>query len=142
MKFINKSNYYVVKKMNNNCLLITDNTTEMIVISKGISFRYKLNEKISENELFEKKYTLIKEKAINAEYDNIDLFKKATNILEIVNRELKNKEIEPEVMKAFFSHCVAMIRRIENSNEIMNPFHYETIALYKDSYHLTEVIAQ
>lgn len=123
-------------------MLLTNDKTEMIVISKGISFRYALKEKINKNELFEKQYTLIKEENVNVEEDNANLFKKAAGILNIVNKELEDKEIEPEVMKAFFSHCIAMLRRIENDNQIINPFHYETIALYKDAYYLTETISQ
>lgn len=127
-------NYKIIKVLNNSSLLVEDAGRECILIGKGIGFKRKSLEYFPKDEVIEKQYYLFEETQ-NEGYPNTSqaIIKKTAYILRLITKEI-DVEISDSASYALSNHLISMFIRIENEEIFKNPFHYETITLYKNSY--------
>lgn len=125
--------YKVLKVINNSAIIAYDNDEEVILLGKGIGFQKKENDVIDESTKIEKKYQLVKAEDYDAYENDKQMLPFIALVIELMDKATNN-EFSYTTMKSLTDHIAAMYLRIKNNENIENPFHYETKALYADDY--------
>lgn len=136
-----KSTYKIIKVLNNNSLLISDGKSETIIIGKGIGFKRQVGESVGKDILYEKEYHLLTDKDYKVQsQEPKEIIQNTAVIIDIVGEKI-NQEIPEQSFKSLTNHVAAMLVRLENNEIFPNPFHHETLTLYKDSYEVALSVA-
>lgn len=128
--------YFVKKVLNTNCLLLSNHQNEKIVMGKGIGFQFKAYQSVESTAEFEREFTQVNSQEFKSDQSLVSV----AGMMEIFQKELKSP-ISKKTAEALFGHLSAVIKRIENQEVFENPFHYETKALYLESYDTAKLIA-
>lgn len=134
--------FKILHVLNNNSLLIGNGEEEMIIVGKGIGFKRNRYDVLPRDTFIEKQYHLIK---------NDNYAQKSGNPRSIINHTasivslitaLVEKEIKDKSLISLSNHIAAMLIRIENQENFINPFQNETKAMYAESFKKAENLSQ
>lgn len=106
-------------------------------MGKGLGYKYKVYQKIDKSEKFDSVFSKVNTK----DFKNEESLVLVAGMLQIVQQVLA-QAISFGSADALFNHLSAMVKRIENNDLFENPFHYETKALYPQSYQMADLIAK
>lgn len=136
----------VTKSVNNNIVLVKIDGKEKILFSKGIGFGKKFGENIANGTEVEKVFTIEDEDNIrnfNKLVDTLDEY--FVGVCEEAIYEISNQvecELNENIHVALLSHLSFAIKRLENDEEIQNPFIVEIQTLYPREYELASMVAE
>ncbi|KIL51762.1 transcriptional antiterminator [Jeotgalibacillus alimentarius] len=137
---------YIVKKiLNNNVLIAELNSSEVVMIGKGIGFKRQTQSTISEQEV-EKLFVLRDEKEQDQfkkllPYVEEDLLKVIISSIELI-RERTKSFLNEHIHVALTDHLVFAVNRLMRGMSISNPFLLETKALYPYEYEVAKEVVQ
>ncbi|MBM7577965.1 glucose PTS transporter transcription antiterminator GlcT [Jeotgalibacillus terrae] len=137
---------YIVKKiLNNNVLIAELNSSEVVMIGKGIGFKRQTQSTISEQEV-EKLFVLRDEKEQDQfkkllPYVEEDLLKVIISSIELI-RERTQSFLNEHIHVALTDHLVFAVNRLMRGMSISNPFLLETKALYPYEYEIAKEVVQ
>ncbi|MDZ5712873.1 glucose PTS transporter transcription antiterminator GlcT [Jeotgalibacillus haloalkalitolerans] len=137
---------YVVKKiLNNNVLIAELNSSEVVMIGKGIGFKRQTQSTISEQEV-EKLFVLRDEKEQDQfkkllPYVEEDLLKVIISSIELI-RERTQTFLNEHIHVALTDHLVFAVNRLMRGMSISNPFLLETKALYPYEYEVAKEVVE
>ncbi|AJD90426.1 transcriptional antiterminator [Jeotgalibacillus malaysiensis] len=137
---------YVVKKiLNNNVLIAELNSSEVVMIGKGIGFKRQSQSTISEQEV-EKLFVLRDEKEQDQfkkllPYVEDDLLKVIISSIELI-RERTQTFLNEHIHVALTDHLVFAVNRLMRGMSISNPFLLETKALYPYEYEIAKEVVE
>ncbi|XKE69149.1 transcription antiterminator [Jeotgalibacillus malaysiensis] len=137
---------YVVKKiLNNNVLIAESNSSEVVMIGKGIGFKRQTQSTISEQEV-EKLFVLRDEKEQDQfkkllPYVEEDLLKVIISSIELI-RERTQTFLNEHIHVALTDHLVFAVNRLMRGMSISNPFLLETKALYPYEYEIAKEVVE
>lgn len=135
----------VVKSFNNNILLVLDSKKEKILFQKGIGFAKKQGDIVPKGTLVEKIFIIEDEE--NRRSFNEILEKVDNNLIVIVEEmlvEITNclgEELSENIHIGLTDHLFYAIKRLENNEEIENPFLIEIETLYGKEYEMADKLA-
>lgn len=134
--------FEILKVFNNNVVLAKKEDREYILIEKGIGFNRKKGQIIS-NDRFEKIFIL--ESDIKDKFSelilNIDekIVGACEEIISMISKEYG--ELDREIHIKLLDHIYFAIKRLENQDEIENPFITEIEILYNKDYEIAKKAA-
>lgn len=137
---------YVVKKiLNNNVLIAELNSSEVVMIGKGIGFKRQTQSTISEQDV-EKLFVLRDEKEQDQfkkllPYVEDDLLKVIISSIELI-RERTQTFLNEHIHVALTDHLVFAVNRLMRGMSISNPFLLETKALYPYEYEIAKEVVE
>ncbi|TFE00473.1 glucose PTS transporter transcription antiterminator GlcT [Jeotgalibacillus salarius] len=137
---------YIVKKiLNNNVLIAELNSSEVVMIGKGIGFKRQTQSTISEEEV-EKLFVLRNEKEQDQfkkllPYVEEDLLKVIISSIELI-RERTQTFLNEHIHVALTDHLIFAVNRLMRGMSISNPFLLETKALYPYEYEIAKEVVQ
>ncbi len=138
------NNCVVNKSFNNNIVLVKSNGKEKILFSRGIGFNKKHGDIINKGTNVDKIFSIE-----NA--DNIRNFKNLINtvddefmafceeIIYFLSDEM-GEELSENIHIGLIDHLQFAVKRLQNNEEIVNPFLVEIQTLYKVEYKLAEIV--
>lgn len=137
---------YVVKKiLNNNVLIAELNSSEVVMIGKGIGFKRQTQSTISEQDV-EKLFVLRDEKEQDQfkkllPYVEDDLLKVIISSIELI-RERTQTFLNEHIHVALTDHLIFAVNRLMRGMSISNPFLLETKALYPYEYEIAKEVVE
>jgi transcriptional antiterminator len=138
-----KAEVKVLKILNNSAMLVSDGTSELVLLGRGIAFNRKNDERIKSGLEVDKIYAL--ERSANRFKILIENNSSQVNELVINSMQLlmerNGTDIRPEAMIGFCDHVSIMFSRVLKGESIMNPFLSETKVLYPESFEKARSIA-
>lgn len=138
------NNCIVNKSFNNNIVLVKSNGKEKILFSRGIGFNKKHGDIINKGTNVDKIFSIENE-------DNIRNFKNLINtvddefmafceeIIYFLSDEM-GEELSENIHIGLIDHLQFAVKRLQNNEEIVNPFLVEIQTLYKVEYKLAEIV--
>lgn len=133
-KIILNNNAKVIKSFNNNILLVMENGKEKILFNKGIGFGKRPGDIVEKGILVEKIF-VIEDKDNQRNFDEI-LNRVDTKLIAIVEEVIAEitdelgEELNENIHVGLIDHLFYAIRRLEDNEEIQNPFLVEIETLY------------
>ena len=136
----------LTRSFNNNIALVRTEGKEKILFSKGIGFGKKFGDIITAGTEIEKVFTIENE-------DNVRNLTKIINTVDEgffvvceeaifeISKRIKG-ELNENIHVALIDHLSFAIKRLENDEEIQNPFLVEIETLYPKEYELAELVAK
>ncbi|MEN8077358.1 PRD domain-containing protein [Clostridioides difficile] len=136
----------VTRSINNNVLLVRDKGVEKILFEKGIGFAKKLGDKIKAGTEVSKIFVIANDKnrknfnEIVTTVDNrlIGIFEEA---LGEIQDEL-GEELNESIHVGLIEHLSFSVKRLQNNQEIINPFLNEVETLYSKEFNLALKLAR
>lgn len=133
-RIILNNNANVVKSFNNNILLVKENGKEKILFQKGIGFGRRPGDLIEKGIVVEKVFVIEDEdnqRNFNEILDRVDskLIVLVEELIAEITDEL-GEELNENIHVGLIDHLFYAIRRLENNEEIQNPFLVEIETLY------------
>ncbi|VYU63532.1 PRD domain-containing protein [Clostridium tertium] len=128
------SNASVIKSFNNNILLVREEGQEKILFQKGIGFGKKPGDIINKGTIVEKVFIIEdkdNQRNFNEILDRVDT--KLIAIVEEVIAEISDElgeELNENIHIGLVDHLFYAIKRLEDNEEIQNPFLVEIETLY------------
>lgn len=144
-KIILNNNAKVVKSFNNNILLVKENGKERILFQKGIGFGKKLGDIIEKGTVVEKVF-VIEDKENQRNFDEI-LSRVDTKLIALVEEVIAEitdelgEELNENIHVGLIDHLFYAIRRLEDNEEIQNPFLVEIETLYGREFSMASRLA-
>lgn len=137
---MDKKKYYVVKVFNNNIVLALEDSSEKIILGKGIGFGRQTGETIEHNNSIEKVFTLQEpgNRIKFSELINIvdeDILSVCEKIITIIENDLQ-ETLHESIHISLTDHISFALKRLKENNDIENPFLIETEVLFKREYAL------
>lgn len=136
----------VIKSINNNVLLVKDHGVEKILFEKGIGFGRKFGDKISKGSNINKIFEIAdneNKKSFNEIVSTVD--NKLIGIFEEALGEIQDElgeELNESIHIALIEHLSFSIKRLQNNQEIINPFLNEVESLYSREFNLALKLAR
>lgn len=133
-KVILNNSAKVVKSFNNNILLVRENGKEKILFEKGIGFGKKPGEIVNKGTVVEKVF-IIEDKDNQRNFNEI-LNRVDTKLIALVEEVIAEitdelgEELNENIHIGLVDHLFYAIRRLEDNEEIQNPFLVEIETLY------------
>ena len=133
-RIILNNNAKVVKSFNNNILLVKENGKEKILFQKGIGFGRRPGDLIEKGIVVEKVFIIEDEdnqRNFNEILDRVDskLIVLVEELIAEITDEL-GEELNENIHVGLTDHLFYAIRRLEDNEEIQNPFLVEIETLY------------
>ena len=133
-RIILNNNAKVVKSFNNNILLVKENGKEKILFQKGIGFGRRPGDLIEKGIVVEKVFIIEDEdnqRNFNEILDRVDskLIVLVEELIAEITDEL-GEELNENINDGLTDHLFYAIRRLEDNEEIQNPFLVEIETLY------------
>ena len=133
-RIILNNNAKVVKSFNNNILLVKENGKEKILFQKGIGFGRRPGDLIEKGIVVEKVFIIEDEdnqRNFNEILDRVDskLIVLVEELIAEITDEL-GEELNENIHVGLTDHLFHAIRRLEDNEEIQNPFLVEIETLY------------
>lgn len=133
-RIILNNNANVVKSFNNNILLVKENGKEKILFQKGIGFGRRPGDLIEKGIVVEKVFIIEDEdnqRNFNEILDRVDskLIVLVEELIAEITDEL-GEELNENIHVGLTDHLFYAIRRLEDNEEIQNPFLVEIETLY------------
>lgn len=137
-----QSSYIIIKAFNNNVVMVKDGSNEKVISGKGIGFNKKPGETITVNVDNCKLFVL-------QDNENSSKFKELISkvddkivgiceeIISMLSLEL-GEELDEKIHVALTDHIAFTLYRLQNNDEISNPFLIQTETLYKREYDLAK----
>ena len=146
MGVVLKNKVVVVKVFNNNIILVRDNGVEKVLFEKGIGFGKKFGETIKAGLEVEKLFRIENEenqKNMNEIIEKVDsyFFAVCEQAIAEISEEL-GEELNESIHVGLIDHLSFAVKRIENNEEIHNPFLVEIKTLYKKEFYLAIKVAK
>ena len=135
----------VIKVFNNNVLLVSEDDKEKILFRKGIGFGKKTGDIIKSGVEIEKIFT-IEDKTNYANFKELinyadqGIVALSEEIIAMISNELQ-EELDEKIHISLTDHIVFALKRLENNEEIENPFLVETEILYKKEFDIAKKAA-
>ncbi|WP_032120855.1 glucose PTS transporter transcription antiterminator GlcT [Clostridium amazonitimonense] len=135
----------VIKVFNNNVLLVNEDDKEKILFRKGIGFGKKTGDIIKSGVEVEKIFT-IEDKTNYANFKELinyadhGIVALSEEIIAMISNELQ-EELDEKIHISLTDHIVFALKRLENNEEIQNPFLVETEILYKKEFDIAKKAA-
>ncbi|MGL4773222.1 MAG: glucose PTS transporter transcription antiterminator GlcT [Clostridium sp.] len=141
-----KNNVVLSKVFNNNIVLVKSEGKEKILFNKGIGFGKKFGDIIKSGTEIDKIFTIEDSESLenfNKLVKNIDteFIAKCEEIIYEISEDL-GEELSENIHIGFIDHLNFAIKRLENGEEIQNPFVIEIETLYPREFDLAEVVAR
>ena len=133
-KIILSNNSKVVKSFNNNILLVRESGKEKILFQKGIGFGKRPGDLVEKGTIVEKVF-VIEDKDNQRNFDEIlnrvdsKLIALVEELIAEITDEL-GEELNENIHIGLVDHLFYAIRRLEDNEEIQNPFLVEIETLY------------
>lgn len=133
-KIILKNNAKVVKSFNNNILLVREKGKEKILFHKGIGFGKKAGDLVEKGTVVEKIF-IIEDKDNQRNFDEI-LSRVDTKLIALVEEVIAEitdelgEVLNENIHIGLVDHLFYAIKRLEDNEEIQNPFLVEIETLY------------
>lgn len=133
-KIILNNNAKVIKSFNNNILLVMENGKEKILFNKGIGFGKRPGDIVEKGIVVEKIF-VIEDKDNQRNFDEI-LNRVDTKLIALVEEVIAEitdelgEELNENIHVGLIDHLFYAIRRLEDNEEIQNPFLVEIETLY------------
>ena len=140
-----KNDVTVVKSFNNNILLVKEQGKEKILFQKGIGFGKKLGNIIKKGTVVEKVFTIEDEdnqRNFNEILTRVDT--KLVALVEEVIAEITDElgeDLNENIHIGLVDHLFTAIKRLENNEEIQNPFLVEIETLYSKEFEMAIKLA-
>lgn len=144
-KIILNNDAKVVKSFNNNILLVKEKGKERILFQKGIGFGKKLGDIIEKGTIVEKVF-VIEDKENQRNFDEI-LNRVDTKLIAIVEEVIAEitdelgEDLNENIHVGLIDHLFYAIRRLEDKEEIQNPFLVEIETLYGREFSMASRLA-
>lgn len=144
-KIILNNNAKVVKSFNNNILLVKESGKERILFQKGIGFGKKPGDIIEKGTIVEKVF-IIEDKENQRNFDEI-LNRVDTKLIALVEEVIAEitdelgEELNENIHVGLIDHLFYAIRRLEDKEEIQNPFLVEIETLYGREFSMASRLA-
>lgn len=135
----------VIKVFNNNVLFVSENEKEKILFGKGIGFGKKIGDIIKAGLEVDKIFT-IEDKTNSANFNELmnyadqDIIALSEEIIAMISNELQ-EELDEKIHISLTDHMIFALKRLEDSEEIQNPFLVETETLYKREFDIAKKAA-
>lgn len=146
MSIVLKDKVVVVKVFNNNIILVRDKGVEKVLFGKGLGFGKKFGETLKPGLIVEKLFKIENEdnqRNMNEVISRVDagFFALCEEAIVDISDEL-GEELNESIHIGLVDHLSYAIKRIENNEEIENPFLIEIQTLYRKEYSLAVKIAK
>lgn len=144
-KIMVNNNAKVVKSFNNNILLVKESGKERILFQKGIGFGKKPGDIIEKGTIVEKVF-IIEDKENQRNFDEI-LNRVDTKLIALVEEVIAEitdelgEELNENIHVGLIDHLFYAIRRLEDKEEIQNPFLVEIETLYGREFSMASRLA-
>lgn len=138
-------NTTVVKSFNNNILLVREKGKEKILFQKGIGFGKKAGDIIKKGTLVEKVF-IIEDKENQRNFKEI-LNRVDTKLIALVEEVIAEitdelgEDLNENIHVGLVDHLFYAIKRIEDNEEIQNPFLVEIETLYNKEFEMASRLA-
>jgi transcriptional antiterminator len=139
------NNATVVKSFNNNILLVREKGKEKILFQKGIGFGKKTGDIIQKGTIVEKVF-IIENKDNQRSFDEI-LTRVDTKLIALVEEMIAEitdelgEELNENIHIGLVDHLFYAIKRLEDNEEIQNPFLVEIETLYNKEFEMASKLA-
>lgn len=139
------NNATVVKSFNNNILLVREKGKEKILFQKGIGFGKKMGDIVEKGTLVEKVF-IIEDKENQRNFNEIltRVDTKLIGIVEEVIAEITDElgeTLNENIHIGLVDHLFYAIKRLEENEEIQNPFIVEIQTLYNKEFEMASKLA-
>ncbi|MGL5352945.1 MAG: PRD domain-containing protein, partial [Clostridium sp.] len=146
MGVVLKDKVVVIKVFNNNIILVRDKGVEKVLFGKGLGFGKKFGETLNAGLTVEKLFKIENEdnqRNMNEIISRVDsgFFALCEEAIVDISEEL-GEELNESIHIGLVDHLSYAIKRIENNEEIENPFLIEIQTLYRKEYNLAVKIAK
>ncbi|MBL4934742.1 PRD domain-containing protein [Clostridium sp. YIM B02515] len=138
-----QDNSYIVQKIfNNNIILVIDNNVEKILFGKGIGFGKHAGDEIALNKSIEKTF-IIQDPQNKNKFNQLiktvdeDIIVICEEIISMISEEF-TEELDESIHISLTDHIFFTLKRLKESNEIVNPFLVETEVLFKKEYEIAK----
>ncbi len=134
--------YKIIKILSNNVVLVSGEKSDYVLVGKGIGFGKKKGDYLEDEKNIEQKFISIKG-LDNNDYDrffmkiNPNIIELIPSLIKIVEEEIGEK-LSSTINVGLIDHINFAIKRIREGIEIINPFMFETKALYPEEYSAAE----
>ncbi|MDZ7542562.1 PRD domain-containing protein, partial [Clostridium perfringens] len=138
-------NATVVKSFNNNILLVREKGKEKILFQKGIGFSKKTGDIIQKGTTVEKVF-IIEDEDNQRNFDEI-LTRVDTKLIALVEEMIAEitdelgEELNENIHIGLIDHLFYAIKRLEDNEEIQNPFLVEIETLYSREFEMASDLA-
>lgn len=146
MSIVLKNSVVVVKVFNNNIILVRDKGIEKVLFEKGIGFGKKFGQTLEKGLSVEKLFRIENEenqknmKEIIGRVDSEFFALCEESIAEIA--EDLGEELNENIHIGLIDHLSFAVKRIQNNEEMQNPFLVEIQTLYKREFNLAIKVAR
>jgi transcriptional antiterminator len=144
-EIILNNNATVVKSFNNNILLVREKGKEKILFQKGIGFSKKAGDIIQKGTTVEKVF-IIEDEDNQRNFDEI-LTRVDTKLIALVEEMIAEitdelgEELNENIHIGLIDHLFYAIKRLEDNEEIQNPFLVEIETLYSREFEMASELA-
>ncbi|GAA0086886.1 PRD domain-containing protein [Clostridium sp. CTA-7] len=144
-EIILNNNATVVKSFNNNILLVREKGKEKILFQKGIGFSKKTGDIIQKGTTVEKVF-IIEDEDNQRNFDEI-LTRVDTKLIALVEEMIAEitdelgEELNENIHIGLIDHLFYAIKRLEDNEEIQNPFLVEIETLYSREFEMASELA-
>ncbi|MCM1991030.1 BglG family transcription antiterminator [Oceanirhabdus seepicola] len=134
--------YKIIKILSNNVVLVSGEKSDYVLVGKGIGFGKKKGNYLEDEKNIEQKFISIKG-LDNNDYDrffmkiNPNIIEIIPTLINIVEEEI-GENLSSNINVGLIDHINFAIKRIREGIEIINPFMFETKALYPEEYSAAE----
>lgn len=140
MKLSSNSDYEVIKVFNNNVLFVTQSGNEKILFGKGIGFGKHTGDAISHTINVDKIFSIedsSNTSAFNELVNRTDgnLIGLCEEVICMISSELK-EDLNEKIHISLTDHITFTLKRLQENDEIENPFLVETETLYKREFEI------
>lgn len=136
----------LTRSFNNNIVLVRSSGMEKILFSKGIGFGRKFGDIIAEGTEVDKIFIIEDEENVR-NFNNIitrvdsDFLAVCEEAIYEVSKVVK-EDLNENIHIGLVDHLSFAVKRLQNNEEIQNPFLVEVQSLYSREYKLAEMIAE
>jgi transcriptional antiterminator len=135
-------NYKIDKIFNNNVILVSHEDKEKILLGRGIGFGKHPGDTIESSPMVNKVFSLEDDGNSNKFKELITKVDEKTigiceEIIYMLSRELK-EELDEKIHISLIDHIAFTLYRLQQNDEIQNPFLVETETLYKNEFELAK----
>lgn len=137
-----QNTYEIIKAFNNNVVMVKDEGKEKIISGKGIGFNKKQGDLIFVNPN-ECRFFILQDEENSSKFKELltkvddKIVGICEEIISMISYELR-EELDEKIHVALTDHISFTLYRLQNNDEIENPFLIQTETLYKREYELAE----
>ena len=129
-----KKAYEIIKVFNNNAVLVEADGEEKILYGKGIGFGKKTGRKLEDGAVIEKIYSVDKQSFHLLAQQTEDYIIGASEDMIFRVEQALGEELNAKVHTSLIDHIAFMVKRLQNGEEILNPFLVQTEILYQEEF--------